>query len=91
MPPLVAACSVVYFTSTLMLYLVTNISFVPVTIPKRNVLADETALKIRRVNFKKLSALPNCGALVSPCDVSSARQRKCGRRFDEKRVQVTNV
>ena len=72
MQPLIAARIVVNFTSAVVPILVSNISSERVTIPKGKVLADETALKARRVDLHELSTPPNCVASVSTSDVGSA-------------------
>ena len=64
MQPLIAACIVVNFTWAVVPILVSNISSDQVTIPKGNVLADDTALKARRVDRYELSTPPNCVASV---------------------------
>ena len=51
MQPLVAARVVVNFTSAVVPILVSNISAERVTIPKGKVLADDIALKARRVDL----------------------------------------
>ena len=49
-----------------------NIRAERVTIPKRNVLADDIALKAGPVDFQKLSTPPNCVRLVSTTDAGYA-------------------
>ena len=49
-----------------------NISSERVTIPKGKVIADDTALKTRRVATHELSAPSNCVAVVSTTDTGSA-------------------
>ena len=72
MQPLVAARVVVNFTSAVVPILVSNISAERVTIPKGKVLADDIALKARRVDLQELSTPPNCVAIVSTTDAGSA-------------------
>ena len=72
MQPLIAARVVVNFTSAIVPILVSNISPELVTIPKGKVLADETALKTRRIDLQELSTPPGCVASVSTSDVGSA-------------------
>ena len=72
MQPLVAARVVVNFTSAVVPILVSNISAERVTIPKGKVLADDIALKTRRIDLQELSTPPSCVALVSTTDAGSA-------------------
>ena len=74
MQPLIAARIIVNFTSAVVPILVANISSKRVTIPKSKLLADDTALKTRRVDLHELSTSPNCVASVSTSDVGSAPQ-----------------
>ena len=72
MQPLVVARVVVNFTSAVVPILVSNISSERVTIPNGKVIADDTALKTRRVDTQNPSALKNCVAIVSTTDAGSA-------------------
>ena len=74
MQPPIAARIVVNFTSAVVPIFVSNISSERVTIPKGKVLADDTALKARRVDLHELSTPPNCVASVSTSDVGSVSQ-----------------
>ena len=74
MQPLIAARIFVNFTSAVVLILVSNISSERVTITKGKVLADDTALKGRRIDLHELSTPPNSVASVSTSDVGSAPQ-----------------
>ena len=64
MQPLVSARVVVNYILTVILIIVSNISAERVTITTGKELADDIALKARRVDFQQLST-PNCVALVS--------------------------
>ena len=64
MQPLVVARVVVNFTSAVVPILVSNISSERVTIPKGKEIADDTALKTRRVDTQNPSAPKNCVANV---------------------------
>ena len=72
MQPLVVARVVVNLTSAVVPILVSNISTERVTIPKGKVIADDTALKTRRVATRELSVTSNCVAVVSTTDAGSA-------------------
>ena len=72
MQPLVVARVVVNFTSAVVSILVSNISSERVTISKAKVIADDTAVKTRRVDTQDPSALKNCVANVSSTDAGSA-------------------
>ena len=74
MQPLISARIVVNFTSAVVPILVSNISSEHVTIPKGKVLADDTALKARRIDLHELSTPPNCVASVLTSDVGEAPQ-----------------
>ena len=71
MQPLVVARVVVNFTSAVIPILVSNISFELVTIPNGKVIADETALKTRRVDTQYLSAPKTCVAILSNSNAGS--------------------
>ena len=72
MQPLIVARVVVNFTSAVVPILVSNISSERVTIPKGKIIADDTALKTRRVDTQDLPAPKNCVANVSTTDAGSA-------------------
>ena len=74
MQPLIAARIVVKFTSAVAPILVSNISSERVTISKGKMLADDTALKARRVDLQELSTPTYCVASVLTSDVGSAPQ-----------------
>ena len=68
MQPLVASRVVVNFTSAVVPILVSNIN----NSPKGKVLADDIALKARRIDHQELSTPPNCVALESTTGAGSA-------------------
>ena len=71
MQPLVAARVVFNFTSEVIPIFVLNICAERVTILKGKVLADDIALKARRVDLQELSTPPNCVVLVSSTNAGS--------------------
>ena len=72
MQPLITEQVIVNFTSAVVAILVLNISAERETIRLSKVIADGIEFKVRHVDVKELSSLPNCVALVSTTDARSA-------------------